>query len=790
MLLMGDEVRRTQRGNNNAYCQDNEISWFDWGLLERHADVHRFVRLLNAYRQRRDAGERIRDRRACTQLLERARIRWSGVDLDRPDWSDHSHSLAFTLESQRGRVPAARDLQRVLGAARLRAAAGADERITSGGAASTRRCASPDDICHVGDAPEVSGARYVAQPRSVVVLAMGFDDPGAAADAEPRMVRRAGRRRRGRSLDFTIARLGDCRVASPMSGVRFVSRRRTRPVSVVAATICGASRRPAATARRWSTPGPRERLFFDPAQVACGIVTCGGLCPGLNDVIRAIVLSLHHHYGVATIYGFRFGYEGLVEASGHEPLRLTPDSVSRIHNTGGSILASSRGPQEPAAMVDYLRKLGVSLLFAIGGDGTLRGAHAISEEAARRGETIAVVGVPKTIDNDVSFVQKTFGFETAVDRGPAGDLRRQRRGGGRAQRHRPRQADGTRLGVHRRVFRARRRPGELLPDPRGPVHAREAARRAAPAARAPRPRASSSSRRARARISWPTRGERDASGNVKYGDIGMFLRDAIIRSFKESGTPISLKYIDPSYAIRSAPAIAHDSGVQPAARTERRARGDERAHRHGRRLLEPPVHPRPDRARRLGAQADRSRRNAMEQRARLDRPAPQPVLSGARRTMNRTKIVATIGPASRTPAGPAAADRGGRRRLPAQLLARHARGALRRPRATSGEISRRDAAGTSRVLQDLCGPKMRLGPIPGDVGRVPAWRRVHPRRRAHVGRPARADLLLSRAAERPQARRDGPVRRRHGGHDGGRRRAGPGAPDGDAARAGCGRGRG
>jgi 6-phosphofructokinase 1 len=160
--------------------------------------------------------------------------------------------------------------------------------------------------------------------------------------------------------------------------------------------------------------GARRKIFFDPAATRAGIVTCGGLCPGLNDVIRSIVLSLHHHYGVATIYGFRFGYEGLVERCGEPPLVLTPAVVNRIHEMGGSLLGSSRGPQDPAAMVDRLEQLRVGILFAIGGDGTLRGAHAIAEEAAKRGLALSVIGVPKTIDNDVSFVQKTFGFETAV----------------------------------------------------------------------------------------------------------------------------------------------------------------------------------------------------------------------------------------------------------------------------------------------------------------------------------------------------------------------------------------
>ena len=361
----------------------------------------------------------------------------------------------------------------------------------------------------------------------------------------------------GRSLDFTIARLGECRVASPMTGVRFV----TDDERVLYPSSLDELRRlqaPDGDCPAMEYAGPRERLFFDPARVACGIVTCGGLCPGLNDVIRAIVLSLHHHYGVGTIYGFRFGYEGLVEASGHEPLRLTPDAVSRIHNTGGSILASSRGPQEPAAMVAYLRKLGVSLLFAIGGDGTLRGAHAISEEAARQGEQIAVIGVPKTIDNDVSFVQKTFGFETAVTEAR------------RATYAANVEAEGARNGIGLVKLMGRDSgfiaaycvlvDGQvnfcLVPEVPFTLERLLAALR------------QRLERRGHAVIVvaegagqdlMAARGDRDASGNVKYGDIGVFLRDAIIRSFKDSGTPISLKYIDPGYAIRSAPAIAHDS---------------------------------------------------------------------------------------------------------------------------------------------------------------------------------------------------------------------------------------
>ena len=233
--------------------------------------------------------------------------------------------------------------------------------------------------------------------------------------------------------------------------------------------------------------GPRKTLFFDPAKLACGIVTCGGLCPGLNDVIRAIVLSLHHHYGVNKVYGFRFGYEGLVRRIGHEPLELTPESVHRIHESGGSVLGSSRGPQDPAEMVDYLKDLGIGILFAIGGDGTLRGAQKIGEEAARRGLKIGVIGIPKTIDNDISFVQRTFGFETAVTEAR------------RATYAANAEAEAARNGIGLVKLMGRdsgfiaaysalvEHPRELLPGSRSAVHPREVPVSAAAAARAPRP---------------------------------------------------------------------------------------------------------------------------------------------------------------------------------------------------------------------------------------------------------------------------------------------------------------
>jgi 6-phosphofructokinase 1 len=365
---------------------------------------------------------------------------------------------------------------------------------------------------------------------------------------------------RDNRLDFTIDTLGDCRVRSPISGVRF---RRDTDRVLYHSTLeewnawQDQSERGAAPPTMESA-GPRQMLFFDPATLACGIVTCGGLCPGLNDVIRALVFSLSRHYGVNRIYGFRFGYEGLVRRHGHQPLELTPESVHRIHESGGSILGSSRGHQDPAEMVDYLKELGVGILFAIGGDGTLRGAQKIGEEAARRGLKLGVIGVPKTIDNDVSFVQRTFGFETAVT-----------------------EARRATYAVNAEAEAARNGIGlvKLMGRDSGFIAAYSALVNnevnfclvpevpftldkflAALEQRLERRRhavivvAEGAGQDLMAKSH-----EWDASGNVKYGDIGVFLRDAITSHFKRIGTAISLKYIDPSYAIRSVPATPHDS---------------------------------------------------------------------------------------------------------------------------------------------------------------------------------------------------------------------------------------
>ncbi len=161
--------------------------------------------------------------------------------------------------------------------------------------------------------------------------------------------------------------------------------------------------------------GPRKKLFFNPEEVTVGIVTCGGLCPGLNDVVRALTFCALESYGVKRVLGFKYGYEGLVAKYYHYPIELTTDNTDEIHEKGGTILKSSRGAQDTEDMIDTLVHYGVNILFTIGGDGTQRGARDIVEGVKKRKLPIAVVGIPKTIDNDVSLIQRSFGFETAVE---------------------------------------------------------------------------------------------------------------------------------------------------------------------------------------------------------------------------------------------------------------------------------------------------------------------------------------------------------------------------------------
>ena len=364
--------------------------------------------------------------------------------------------------------------------------------------------------------------------------------------------------------DFTIARLGQPRIESPLVRYAPMFVRQERRIAFPRYTdelqhwIDGTGMIPS-----FEHAGPRERIFFDPAKTSCGIVTCGGLCPGINDVIRAIVYEAYEAYGVNRVYGFRYGYRGMVKGHSIPPVVLDTEMVNDIHKKGGTVLGSSRGLQDVRKMVDYLEELQISILFAIGGDGTLRGASAIAAEVAGRGLEIAVVGIPKTIDNDILFVEETFGFKTAVEEAMEviqsahveskgaengiGLVKLMGRDSGFiAAQATLANADVNFCLVPEVPFSLEGEDGlfamlekRLLRRGHAVVVAAEGAGQ------------------------QHIGGEhgRDGSGNVLHGDIGVFLKHALDDHFRKKNFPVTIKYIDPSYTIRSKPANAQDSQI-------------------------------------------------------------------------------------------------------------------------------------------------------------------------------------------------------------------------------------
>ncbi len=309
--------------------------------------------------------------------------------------------------------------------------------------------------------------------------------------------------------------------------------------------------------------GPRQKIFFDPSKLRVGVVTCGGLCPGINNVIRSIVMELYYRYGVRTIFGFRYGYRGFIPKYAYEPMTLTPENVRDIHEKGGSILASSRGPQDTGEIVDCLERMNISILFVIGGDGTLRGAQEIYEEITKRKLKISVIGIPKTIDNDISYVEKTFGLETAFSVAAE------------AIRSAHTEAKGAPYGIGL-VKVMGRLSGfiaanaalalnevnfVLIPEvpfdlygPKGFLKTLE--KRLANKGHAVIIVAEGAGQQ----YLMKDFGRRDDSGNPVLGDIGIFLKTEIKKYFKENTNYyVNLKYIDPSYLVRSVPANAHDA---------------------------------------------------------------------------------------------------------------------------------------------------------------------------------------------------------------------------------------
>lgn len=308
--------------------------------------------------------------------------------------------------------------------------------------------------------------------------------------------------------------------------------------------------------------GPRRRILFDPKSCTVGIVTCGGLCPGMNDVIRGLVMELHFRYGVREIIGFRHGYKGCTGQRASDMMRLDPDIVSDIHEQGGTLLGSSRGPQSLSDIVDNLNRLGIKILFVIGGDGTMHGALGISEEIANRGLQISIVGIPKTIDNDIQYIDKSFGFDTAyskaveaitvahteargVENG-VGVVKLMGRHSGFIACHAALATSQVNFVLIPEVPFAMTGEGGFL----AALDARLNSRAHAVIVIA---------EGAGQNLARAMPQERDASGNLKLHDSGELLVDQIREHRNQSGLETTVKYIDPSYMIRGVPAIPSDS---------------------------------------------------------------------------------------------------------------------------------------------------------------------------------------------------------------------------------------
>lgn len=364
--------------------------------------------------------------------------------------------------------------------------------------------------------------------------------------------------------DLTIERIGRPTVDSPL-----IRRKRhfvdddERILVYSHSENLGASQDSGKELPMFERAGPRRKIFFDPAGLNCGIVTCGGLCPGLNDVVRTITLSLIWQYGVKNIYGFRYGYAGLTSKPPQPPMLLTPELVNDIHLKGGDILSLSRGPQDSDEMVDKLEQMGIGVLFTIGGDGTLRGSRDLAEAIKKRGLKISVIGIPKTIDNDISSIEQSFGFSTAVEAarvalcGAHEEARGAWNGVGLVKlmgRDSGFIAAYATLASSDANFCFIPEVPLVLEGESGFLSALE--KRLDDRHHALVVVAEGAGRSLTGENDAPGK---DASGNILRQDIGLILKEKITEYFTQKKKPMSLKYIDPSYLIRSLPADSNDS---------------------------------------------------------------------------------------------------------------------------------------------------------------------------------------------------------------------------------------
>ncbi len=379
-----------------------------------------------------------------------------------------------------------------------------------------------------------------------------------------------GKRMSKKKVSFAIDRLGEAKLASPLSLSTRINDLIANYVRDDEHVIYDIDARVGVRStmklslqadQMLEKAGPRQRIFFDPSKVCAGIVTCGGLCPGLNDVIRSIVMTMWYQYGVKRLFGIPYGYSGFLPEYGREPMVLTPDVVTEIHKDGGTLLGSSRGGARTSEIMDAIEQLNLNILFTIGGDGTQRGAQALYEEAKKRGRILSVIGIPKTIDNDLSFVQRSFGFETAVSEAVqavnaahteaqsavngVGLVKVMGRESGFIATHTALASSDVNIvlipevpfdieGEHgvwaylKQRIERRQHAVVLVAEGAGQRH-------------------------------LETSGNVDKSGNKVLADIGIFLKQRFSALAKRDGIELNIKYIDPSYIIRAAKANPNDS---------------------------------------------------------------------------------------------------------------------------------------------------------------------------------------------------------------------------------------
>lgn len=369
--------------------------------------------------------------------------------------------------------------------------------------------------------------------------------------------------------DFVVKQLGECKVKSPIilsktagDGVYNYVKDEDRILYDASLKSIDYFEIKGEKPTSFEKAGPKEQIYFEPSKTKVAIVTAGGLCPGLNNVIRGLVMQLYYRYNVKRVIGIRYGLRGFISDYNLPYDELTPARVAEIHNQGGTILGSSRGPQDIGEIVDALEIHNINILFCIGGDGTLHAAQKITEEVLKRNLKIAVGGVPKTIDNDINFIDKSFGFETAFT--IANEIIRNAHN----------EAKGAYNGIA--IIKLMGRDSGyiaanaalstqdanfvLVPEIPFDLYGEKGFLNVLRKRLENRHHALIIVAEGAGQFLFENKNQKkDASGNIRYGDIGVFLKEKISEQFKAEGFSHTIKYIDPSYIIRSAAANANDS---------------------------------------------------------------------------------------------------------------------------------------------------------------------------------------------------------------------------------------